>query len=282
MKEHFFEVGLADNATHGPENVSVPENVSIRPLRPGQDKGGLARAAHGARTALSRLTMPLLLSAVFAVALLAHPCFATSADLPEGFVYVDRVVPGAVFDVRYYGTDNFVGARVDGYRTARVILTEQAAEALAGVQKDLAPFGLGIKVFDGYRPQMAVDHFVRWAKDLDDTKMKAAYYPDVEKQYLFRDGYIAAKSGHTRGSTVDLTLVDRATDAELDMGTGFDFFGPPSWPENLDMPGQVRANRMLLRWVMEKNGFKPLKEEWWHFTLKDEPYPDTYFEFPVE
>lgn len=202
--------------------------------------------------------------------------------LPEGFCYLDDVIAGAVFDVRYFGKNNFVGERIDGYLTPRVILTNVAAKALAGAHKDLAPFGLGFKFFDGYRPQRAVLHFVRWAEDLSDTRMKQQFYPDVQKKNLFRDGYIAAKSGHSRGSTVDLTIIDLESRKELDMGTSFDFFGPKSWPDNCKMNLQVRSNRALLRQVMLKNGFKPLKEEWWHFTLMHEPYPETYFDFPVQ
>lgn len=203
-------------------------------------------------------------------------------QMPDGFVYVCDVVPGAVLDVRYYTANNFVGAPVDGYLAPQVILTSQAATKLAAVQQALAPFGLGLKVFDGYRPQRAVDHFVRWAEALEDTVTKAEYYPDVPKENLFRDGYIASKSGHSRGSTVDVTLVDLQTKIELDMGTPFDFFGLQSWPEDAEQTGQVRANRALLQGVMMSNGFKPLSTEWWHFTLKDEPYPETYFDFPVQ
>lgn len=225
--------------------------------------------------------MALFRTTVTALLLLCLLGPARAAGLPDGFTYVSKAVPDAVLDVRYYTDYNFVGARVDGYMAPKVILTRQAAEALAGVQADLKPFGLSIKVYDGYRPQRAVDHFVRWGKDIGDTKMKSVFYPDVDKKNLFRDGYIASKSGHSRGSTVDLTIMDAATGKDLDMGSPFDFFGPPSWPENKAMSPEVRANRALLRQVMARHGFKPLKEEWWHFTLRDEPYPDTYFDFPV-
>jgi D-alanyl-D-alanine dipeptidase len=201
--------------------------------------------------------------------------------LPKGFCYVDQVIQDAVLDVRYYTTHNFVGERIDGYQAPRVILTEQAAEALARVQASLAPFGLGLLLFDGYRPQQAVDHFVRWAENLGDQRMKAEFYPDVAKEFLIRDGYIAMRSGHSRGSTVDLTLIDLATGKALDMGTPFDFFGPLSWPNSPRMSAQIRANRALLQGVMDSHGFRHLPEEWWHFTLRGEPYPDTYFDFPV-
>ena len=226
------------------------------------------------------MSKPRILSAFLLLLCLAATALADG--LPKGFTYVDEAVPGVVFDVRYYTAHNFVGERIDGYLAPKVILTHQAAQGLAGVQADLAPFGLSVKVYDGYRPQRAVDHFVRWGKDVGDTRMKDEFYPDVDKKNLFRDGYIATKSSHSRGSTVDLTIVDAATGKDLDMGSPFDFFGKPSWPENQAMSAQVRANRALLREVMDRHGFKPLKEEWWHFTLRDEPFPDTYFDFPVQ
>ena len=205
------------------------------------------------------------------------------ADVPAGFVELGETVPGVVVDLRYLSEDNFVGRRVDGYEAEICFITSEAASALARVQNDLAAFGLGLKVFDAFRPQRAVDHFVRWAEDLDDTKMKAKYYPGVEKKNLFRDGYIAAKSGHSRGSTVDVTVVflDREGPVELDMGTGWDFFGPKSWPASQLVSPQQRANRMLLQSLMVKHGFRPLAEEWWHFTLVEEPFPAEYFDFPV-
>lgn len=208
--------------------------------------------------------------------------FCGQDNLPGEFCYLDQILPDAVYDVRYFSSNNFVGQRIDGYHVPRIILTRDAAAALAGVQEDLVPFGLGLKFFDGYRPQDAVLHFVRWAKVLDDTRMKQHYYPDVQKKNLFRDGYIAEKSSHSRGSTVDLTIIDLKSGQELDMGTGFDFFGPKSWPDNKNMTSQIRANRALLRESMIRNGFKPLKEEWWHFTLDFEPFPETYFNFPIE
>lgn len=205
------------------------------------------------------------------------------AEPPEGFVEIRDAVAGIQVELRYFTADNFIGEPVDGYEAARCYLSREAAAALGRVQAELEAFGLGLKVFDAYRPQRAVDHFVRWAKDLDDTGMKSKYYPDVEKKNLFRDGYIAAKSGHSRGSTVDLTLVSREAGkaVELDMGTGWDYFGPRSWPASQEVTPQQRANRMLLRGLMTKHGFRPLAEEWWHFTLVDEPYPDSYFDYVV-
>jgi D-alanyl-D-alanine dipeptidase len=225
-------------------------------------------------------SLPCNLWAACALCLLLFSS-ASAAGLPEGFCYVDEAVPGVALDVRYFTSHNFVGDPIEGYERPRVILTVEAARALAGVQLSLSRFGLGVRVFDGYRPQRAVDHFVRWAADVDDTRMKAEFYPDVDKANLFRDGYIAARSGHSRGSTVDLTIIDLATGEPLDMGTPFDFFGPPSWPDCPAMPAQVRANRALLQGVMVSHGFRPLPEEWWHFTLENEPFPGTYFDFPV-
>lgn len=203
--------------------------------------------------------------------------------LPENFVNIEKAIPGVIVDLRYNTPDNFVGQAIDGYHSDNCYITTEAARALAAVQEELAAFKLGLKIFDAYRPQRAVDHFVRWAEDLDDTKMKAKYYPNVAKEQLFRDGYIAARSGHSRGSTVDLTVVSlgAGSPAELDMGTGWDFFGPKSWPSSTEVSPQQRANRMLLQLLMVKHGFRPLAEEWWHFTLEDEPYPETYFDFEV-
>lgn len=210
---------------------------------------------------------------------------AWADELPSGFVYLDTVIPDIVLDMRYYSSNNFVGMRINGYLKPRCILTKEAAQALKAVQDDLKRFSLGLKIFDAYRPQRAVDYFVRWAADLQDTKMKSKYYPDVKKSELFEKGYIFGKSGHSRGSTVDLTIVNldgKEPPTELDMGTGFDLFSTKSWPEDASMPPQQRANRMLLQLVMEKHGFKSYAKEWWHFTLQPEPYPDTYFDFPVE
>lgn len=215
--------------------------------------------------------------------LLVLPAWCFAASLPQGFVYVDELIPNAQIELRYFTENNFMGQKVDGYLSQRCILTRQAAEALKKVQDTLAPFGLGIKIFDAYRPQRAVNHFVRWGRDLKDTRMKAAYYPDVDKNQVFEQGYIATRSGHSRGSTVDLTIVSLSSShEEIDMGSGFDFFGPESWPENLSFSIEQRAHRMLLQTVMKQNGFKPYDKEWWHFTLADEPFPDTYFDFPVE
>jgi len=208
-----------------------------------------------------------------------------ASPLPQGFVYVDQVIPGIKIDLRYYTDRNFVGERIDGYLQPGCILSEQAAQALKAVQDELQAFGLGLKIFDAYRPQRAVDHFVRWAEDLLDTRMKAEFYPDVKKEDLFKEQYIAARSSHSRGSTVDLTITSldaASSDPGLDMGSGFDLFGPKSWPTSLAVSPAARSHRMLLQVLMIKHGFDSYPQEWWHFTLKGEPFPDTYFDFPIQ
>lgn len=222
------------------------------------------------------------LVAVGLLGVLGSLSLAADSTSSEGFVNVQEVIPDIRTEVRYFTADNFVGAPIAGYQAAVILISVEAAAALRDIQADLAPFNLGLKIFDAYRPQQAVDHFVRWAEDLQDQRMKLQFYPQVEKRNLFRDGYIASRSGHSRGSTVDLTLVDSHTGAELDMGTPWDYFDTSSWPDSSAVTAQQRANRLLLRSVMTRHGFRPLAEEWWHFTLNDEPYPDTYFNFPVE
>ena len=202
-----------------------------------------------------------------------------SADA-GGFVLLSEAVPDAILEIRYYSTYNFVGARVDGYEEPVALLTKEAAAALKKVSDDLVTQGYRLKIFDAYRPQMAVDHFVRWAHDKDDAAMKPYFYPELPKDSLFR-GYIARHSGHSRGSTVDLTLFDMKTEKEADMGGTFDYFGKLSHADCASITKSQCAKRMILRNAMMKHGFKPISAEWWHFTLKDEPYPDTYFTFPV-
>ncbi|HET7681237.1 MAG TPA: M15 family metallopeptidase [Xanthobacteraceae bacterium] len=198
---------------------------------------------------------------------------------PPSFVDASTVVPGLVVDMRYFGEDNFVGRRIAGYQKPVCLLTIQAAQALAEVARDLEPRGLRLKVFDCYRPKRAVAHFMRWARAADDLKSKQVYYPDVEKKQLFAEGYIAARSGHSRGSTVDLTLVDDS--GELDMGTPFDFLSPRSNALDPAVSAQAHRHRMLLAAAMSKRGFRPYDKEWWHFSLQGEPFRDTYFDFPV-
>lgn len=204
--------------------------------------------------------------------------------LPQGFIYLEEFIPNITVDLRYYSDHNFVGQRINGYLAPKAILTGKAAKALKAVQQELNASGLGLKIYDAYRPQQAVNHFIRWAKDLKDTKTKAEFYPDVAKKNLFKEGYIDAKSTHSRGSTLDLTIIHLAAsppDNELDMGTPFDFFSPKSWLASRAVTIQQRANRLLLYRVMKKHGFKYSNKEWWHFTLRNEPYPKTYFDFPV-
>ncbi len=201
---------------------------------------------------------------------------------PSGFVLLSDAVPDAILEIRYYSTYNFVGDRIDGYYEPCALLTREAAAALRKVSDEVKLHGYRLKIFDAYRPQMAVDHFVRWAKDIGDTRMKSYFYPEIDKSRLFHEDYIMEKSGHTRGSTVDLTLFDMRTGKEVDMGGTFDYFGELSHPDYRGNLTQTQiANRQFLRDVMIKHGFKPLYSEWWHFTLANEPYPDTYFEFPI-
>ncbi|MBQ8051291.1 MAG: M15 family metallopeptidase [Bacteroidaceae bacterium] len=197
------------------------------------------------------------------------------------FVTLTDVVPDVILEIRYFGTYNFVGSRIDGYEEPTALLTKQAADSLKAVSDDVMRQGYRLKIYDAYRPQQAVDHFVRWAQDVADTLMKPYFYPDLPKSVLFPQEYICLKSGHTRGSTVDLTLFDMATEKELDMGGTFDWFGPESHPDYTGITPEQFEHRMILRRAMLAHGFKPLDTEWWHFTLRDEPFPDTYFTFPV-
>lgn len=207
---------------------------------------------------------------------------AQEKSIPEGFVYLDQKIPGIVYDIRYAGSNNFMGRPVKGYKKAQAILSEEAANALAKVQAELIQKDLMLKVFDAYRPQHAVDHFVDWARKENDTLMKARFYPKVPKNRLFQLGYIASKSGHSRGSTIDLTIIDAETCEEIDMGSPYDFFGDISHHDSREVNETQKRNRQLLKNVMMKHGFWPYPEEWWHYTFKPEPYPDTYFDFPVE
>ncbi|MET8596373.1 M15 family metallopeptidase [Streptomyces althioticus] len=247
-------------------------------------------------------TLAALLTATAAAA----PARATpEPKAPRDFVALHSVDPTILHEIRYVTPHNFVGERIDGYRQPLCILTRPAAEALRTAQRRLLPQGYSLKVYDCYRPQRAVDHFVRWAEDLDDQTMKAEFYPNVDKTRLFADGYIAEKSGHSRGSTVDLTLVklpaqptrpyrpgepltpcfapkdERFPDNSLDMGTGYDCFDTLSHTLDPRITGEQRANRTLLKNTLEDLGFVNLAEEWWHYTFKPEAYPDTYFDFPV-
>ena len=225
---------------------------------------------------------------------------------PQNFVDIKTVIPDIQLDIRYSGYHNFLGEKVEGYNAAKCILTREAAEALSGVQKELNQFSLSLKIYDCYRPQRAVNHFVRWAKEIDNTKTKKEFYPGVDKRNLFSEGYIDSKSGHSRGSTVDLTIVPipvpeqqeytpgqrlsecylpasaRFRDNSIDMGTGFDCFDELSHTATSDIGHKQKINRFLLKTLMDKYGFRNFDKEWWHYTLKNEPYPNTYFDFPIE
>lgn len=247
----------------------------------------------------------MLRIALLTFAVAAVPLPARSADLPEGFVRLETVAPAIERDIRYAGSHNFVGRPIAAYAAPACILTRQAAEALAAAARDLAAEGMGLKVYDCYRPAPAVADFVAWARDLSDETMKAEFYPRVAKNELFARGYIAEKSGHSRGSTVDLAIVtlgrppavpwtpgdpladcalpagQRRDDATLDFGTGYDCFDARAHHGAAGLAAEATANRAKLKAVMERHGFKPYPEEWWHYTLAGEPFPDTYFDFPV-
>lgn len=202
--------------------------------------------------------------------------------LPEGFVYLTDYVPNAVIELRYCYDNNFIGTSIDGYIEEKCIVTKEAAVALQKIQKILNQKQLGIKVFDAYRPQRAVDHFRIWARDLKDTLMKSKFYPEVAKRDLFKLEYIATRSRHSSGSTVDITLVDLTTGIALDMGSSYDYFGEISWVAYENLTKEQLQNRSALQQVMNANGFRSYPQEWWHFTLRGEPYRNQYFDFVVE
>lgn len=266
------------------------------------------------RTPRRRSLRRLVLGAAAALLACAAPAPAAAAAAGDGgleprapaeFVALRDVAPTVQQDIRYVTRHNFVGDRVAGYRSPMCILTEDAARALRTAQRQFLRQGYSLKVYDCYRPQRAVDHFVRWAKDLDDERMKGEFYPRVAKSRLFEDGYIAEQSGHSRGSTVDLTLVpipalptrpyvpgeplapcyaaraDRFPDNSLDMGTGYDCFDTLSHTLDPRVQGEQRANRLLLKEGLERAGFENYASEWWHYTYQPETFPDTYFDFPV-
>src|SRR5215469_1325286 len=229
------------------------------------------------RKVMPRLWLVIPLVCALGAAIVPADASPTSAMLVDA----GAIVPGLVANIRYAGSHNFVGRPINGYRAPRCLLTQPAANALAEVARDLAARGLVIKVFDCYRPARAVADFVRWARDWRDQAAKAEFYPDVDKRTLFREGYIASHSGHSRGSTIDMTLT-RADGAELDMGTPFDFFSPKSWPAASNVTAEAHTNRMRLAAAMQRRGFRPYPKEWWHFALRNEPFPDTYFDVPVQ
>ena len=206
---------------------------------------------------------------------------STGPDDASGFVLLAEAIPDVILEIRYYSTYNFIGERIHGYEEPVALLSKEAAAALKEAAAELKEKGYYFKIYDSYRPQCAVDHFVAWGKDVDDIRMKEYFYPDLNKDEVFEKGFIAYQSGHSRGSTVDLTLFDMKEGKDVDMGGPFDWFGELSYPSYRGITEEQYQNRLLLRETMIKHGFVPYEGEWWHFTLKDEPYPDTYFTFPV-
>ena len=206
---------------------------------------------------------------------------STGPDDASGFVLLAEAIPDVILEIRYYSTYNFIGERIHGYEEPVALLSKEAAAALKEAAAELKEKGYYFKIYDIYRPQCAVDHFVAWGKDVDDIRMKEYFYPDLNKDEVFEKGFIAYQSGHSRGSTVDLTLFDMKEGKDVDMGGPFDWFGELSYPSYRGITEEQYQNRLLLRETMIKHGFVPYEGEWWHFTLKDEPYPDTYFTFPV-
>lgn len=222
----------------------------------------------------------------FLVLLFALCFFVVEAQqksiLPKGFVYITDHIPHIEVELKYCGSHNFIGRPIDGYVQPKAIFTQKATTALQQVEKELNAKGLGLKIFDAYRPQAAVNHFKRWAKDINDTLMRQEFYPTVDKRLLFKQGYIASKSGHSRGSTIDLTIINLKTKKELDMGTAFDFLGAESAHDHPKLSQEQKKNRKLLKDIMVKYGFRPYSKEWWHYTLNNEPFKDTYFNFNVQ
>ena len=208
------------------------------------------------------------------------PHFSPEKD-SSGFVLLSDYIPSIVQEIRYFSTFNFIGDRIDGYEEPIALLTKDAARALKAVANEMNVEGYRLKIFDAYRPATAVKHFILWGIEDQDVRMKPYFYPNVVKQDLFSEGYIAKRSSHSRGSTVDLTLLDMATGKELDMGSQFDWFGVESHPDYRGITKEQYENRMFLQKAMVRNGFVPIDCEWWHFPLADEPYPDMYFSFPV-
>ncbi|TVZ55764.1 D-Ala-D-Ala dipeptidase vanX [Lutibacter sp. Hel_I_33_5] len=206
----------------------------------------------------------------------------SSQELPKGFVYLYDIDNSIQTELRYLSSNNFIGKPIDGYNKDCLIVSKSTALSLKKIQEKLHKEGLSLKIFDAYRPQMAVNHFVRWARVINDTVMKHKFYPNVAKSKLFKLGYISSKSGHSRGSTVDLTIINTKTGKELDMGSIYDFFGHQSHPFYKKLTENQQKNRMLLRKIMLDHNFRPYDSEWWHFTLRNEPFPKTYFNFPVD
>jgi D-alanyl-D-alanine dipeptidase len=227
-----------------------------------------------------------------------------AAELPKDFVYLKDIEPTIIENLRYFSNENFMGRKIDGYKANRVILTSEAAIALVKIQQELLKNGYSLVIYDAYRPQRAVDFFMKWSKDSNDQVAKEKYYPDINKADVFKLGYVAEKSGHSRGSTVDLSIIRIGDslkpitfqkrqlkngsiipfldDGSVDMSSSFDLFGEASHHDSNLIETEFLARRNYLRGIMKKNGFNDYPEEWWHYTLKNEPFPDTYFDFVVE
>ena len=218
---------------------------------------------------------------IFAILLFTFNYILFNNNLEDGFVYLKDIDDSVIVDLKYYSTENFTGQLVEGYHSNTAILTNESASALSNAQDDFNKLGYSLILYDAYRPQRAVDFFVQWSKNLDDTINKRIYYPNIKKSELFKSGYIAYKSGHSRGSTVDVSLVELSTNKELDMGTIFDYFGIESHTFSDDITEKQKSNRLILYEIMSQNGFKNYPKEWWHFTLEKEPFKK-YFDFLVK
>ena len=217
---------------------------------------------------------------IFIIVLCAFYYIFLNNNLEDGFVYLKDIDDSIIVDLKYYSSENFTGRFVDGYLANKAILTNEAGISLSNAQKDFNKLGYSLILYDAYRPQSAVDFFVRWSTNLNDTIFKNLYYPDIKKSNLFKLGYIAYKSGHSRGSTIDVSLVDITTNKEIDMGTIFDYFGIESHTFYDNLTENQKANRLLLYEIMSNNGFQNYSKEWWHYTLKNEPF-QKYFNFLI-
>ena len=209
-------------------------------------------------------------------------CVPKARELPEGFVYLDELIEDCIIDAKYAGTDNFMGRPADGYEQPLVVASREVAEGCVKAAEILRKQGYLLKVYDAYRPQRAVRRFVEWVHEAEDTRTKAAHYPNVERARMIELGYIAARSGHSRGSTVDLTLYRLDTGALLEMGGDFDLMDVRSHHGAPGISPEAAQNRAHLKELMGSCGFAPYENEWWHYRLENEPYPDTYFDFPIE
>ena len=225
---------------------------------------------------MKRFLMALMIATSISAPALAETVSYDKSDFAE----ISSAIDDAAFDIRYYSPNNFTGNKIDGYKAPRAYLTKEALSALAKAAKDLRKQGYRLLVWDSYRPQKAVDNFVKWINDPKDEGDKT-FYPELRKSELLAGRYIMEKSGHTRGSTVDLTIIKK-DGRFVDMGGTFDLFSEISHPDYEDLTAEQKNNRKILRNAMVNAGFEPLDSEWWHFTLKDEPYKDTYFNFDVE